>query len=126
MTLNVEGDERKNTQSILTATQISLHIFRSKKEYGAPNSKHNHIYNSPSLWYICLLLHDKYPCKEMLNDLKNLGLYRHYKVLLEFLTSSGNTQILHYCGQNAVCSSKVKKVYLQQLLLTILINLHHL
>ena len=45
----------------------------------------------------------------MLNDFKNLGLYRHYKALLKFLTSLGNTQILHYRGQNVVCSSKLKK-----------------
>lgn len=45
----------------------------------------------------------------MLNDFKNLKLWQNYKVMLQYLTSMGNPKISHYCTQDIVCPSTLKK-----------------
>ena len=63
----------------------------------------------PLVIYIGLLLHNIHRCKDMINDLNNVGLCISYKTVLEISTSVGNAEIAKYNAQNLVCPSRLKQ-----------------
>ena len=56
----------------------------------ASSTAHKHIYNNCLLRYLSLQNHNKYRCKEMLDDFNYFGLCQDYKVVLKYLTSLRN------------------------------------
>ena len=109
MALLLEGDASRISRGVLTASQIVVYNFRSKKIKGAQSVTRRHVNNTPLVMYISLLLHNKYRCKDLLDELNELGLCRGYQVMLEYNTALGNAEISHYLKQNIVVPSKLLK-----------------
>ena len=108
MAVLLEGDKNKITRGVLTSAQITIYNFRSRKDSVSETGAHKHVYNTPLVMYISLLLHNRYRCKELLDDLNALGLCRGYQVMLEFNTTVGNAEISHYLQENLVVPSRLK------------------
>ena len=108
MALLLEGDETKITRGVLTSAQIAVYNFKSRKDSISKTGAHKHVYNTPLVMYISLLLHNKYRCKDLLDELNELGLCRGYQVMLEYSTAVGNAEISHYLKQNMVVPSILK------------------
>ena len=109
MALLLEGDASNISRGVLTTSQIIVYNFRSKKQYGSESITRRHINNTPLVMYISLLLHNKYRCKDLLDELNGLGLCRGYQVMLEYNTALGNAEINHYRSQNVVVPSRLLK-----------------
>ena len=104
----LEGDCTKVTRGVLTASQIAMFNFRSIPTVSNETSVNRHIYKNPLVTYIGLLLHNRYRCKNMINDLNNIGLCVSYKTVLQISTSLGNAAIARYNSKEIVCPSRLK------------------
>ena len=82
--------------------------FRSIPTVSNGTSVNRHIYKNPLVTYIGLLLHNRYRCKNMINDLNNIGLCVSYKTVLQISTSLGNAAIARYNSNEIVCPSRLK------------------